>query len=391
MEKGGLLVGNDQVLGVAFSSSGSFQFVHLHRTRREVRLLRMGNAADANDLARQCGTRVPVALALDGPRTVHRVVPTAGSVQSMLTSAFPHAPLDQLLVDGRTFGSGTGLSMLRAADAHGTLAELRGGGFRIVHLSIGPWHLLPLRELLSDPADPWPCAGHRFQLSGPDLLTHARDTDSSASVVLGGDTLPSDTVPAYAVAWDHLVPGTHRSLFPEQGLSADRQQERARIWYERGLMAVVAVLLFLLGTDQVLRSMAGPQPFTDARALQLAEHAVDSLQDQLTEQRQLLAGTMLAEDRSPVRQLAALVTHVPASIELDRAWASPLLAPLREREEPRLDHGRIRVEGRCDDPKVLNGWMQHLRGRYPGRDVQLVALVPGERGSRPQFTLVIAP
>jgi hypothetical protein len=193
------------------------------------------------------------------------------------------------------------------------------------------------------------------------------------------------------VAWDLLVPGEHRSLFPDQGLSTDRQQERARLWYERGLMVVVAVLLLLLGTDQILRSMAGPQPFTDARALQLAEHAVDSLQVQLAEQRQLLAGAMLAEDRSPVRQLAALVTHVPSSIELDRAWASPLLAPLREREEPRLDHGRIRVEGKCDDPKVLNGWMQHLRGRYPGREVQLVALVPGERGSRPQFTLVIAP
>ncbi len=392
MERGGLIVGTDQVLGVVVDGSGPLHFVLLRRTARQVELLAQGTADDAGALAARCGTRVPVALALAGPRCIHRVTNATGDPVQRIGAAFPHAPLDQLFLDGRTEGAGTGVSMVRRDQVAAATEELRTHGFRIVHRTVGPWPLLGLRTLLAPDSSEWQCGEHRFRFQGADLVAHDRDVDHYATdnVEIGSDLIPRTHALAWAAAWDHLVPGPQRLPEQDNDLAHDRRQEKARIWYERTLVAAVLLLLVLLGADQTFRHLAGPQA-TAGQQHRAAWLAVDSLRQLVADRRALVAGLADPSDGGLALRAARLVAEVPAGIELDRLWADPLQAPLREREEPQVRKGTTLVEGTCTDAVVLNTWVRSLHQRPGISGVRLVSLTPGERDARPRFTLQMDP
>lgn len=393
MERGGLIVGADQVLGVVMDGPGPLHFVLLRRTARQVKLLAHGTTDDAGALAAQCGTRVPVALALSGPRCIHRVTNASGEPVQRLGAAFPHAPLDQLFLDGRTEGGGTGVSMVRREQVAAAVEGLRTSGFRIVHRTVGPWPLLGLRALLAPDSSEWQCGEHRFRFQGADLVAHERDASNGATekVEIGGDLVPPTHVLAWAAAWDHLVPGPQRLPEQDDDLAPDRRQEKARIWYERALVATVLLLMVLLGADQTFKHLAGPQGAAAGQDRRAAWLAVDSLRQLVTDRRTLMAGLDEAPHDGLALRAARLVTEVPAGIELDRLWADPLQAPLREREEPQIRKGTTLVEGTCTDAVLLNTWVRSLHQRPGISGIRLVALTPGERDARPRFTLQIDP
>jgi acylphosphatase len=87
MERGATLVVSGQVTGVAVHADGDrpeLRFVRLQRRKGEVRILAQGTANDAADLKKQCGHRAPLAITIDTPRTLHRVVPRTGPLDELM-------------------------------------------------------------------------------------------------------------------------------------------------------------------------------------------------------------------------------------------------------------------------------------------------------------------
>jgi hypothetical protein len=393
MEGGGFYIGAGQVVGIVHRGEGlPLHFVHLRRSGDHVHLLAHGSVNDLAGLVKAVGTRLPWVVVLDGQRVVNRVFRSDTTAREALPLAFPNAPLDQLVVDGRTEGGYHGLSMMRADQVEPLLAALRGLGARVVDVAVGPWGLLDLEPLLDDDAFADPVGGYRFVFNDGALCDHHRAELRIGPVRVGDEQVPDAALLAWAMAWAHLVPSAKRMACLHDRCAMDRKQERARLWYERLLIGGAALILLLLGVDLTLRHLSSSAERSPLRAQHTAALGeVEDLRAQVAEREGLLAQLGTSPPGSLTERMAAVLTNVPRGIRLDRLWVDPLSKPLREREPVTLQVGHILVEGTCSDPALLNDWMTELQRMYEGGDVQLNAYGVTTGEDLPRFQLTMAP
>lgn len=391
MERGGILVGTGQVVGLSIHGDGQpLHYVHLQSARGSVRLLGHGTVSTFEELARAIGTRVPLSVVWDGPRCVHRVIARTGNAGDMLASAFPNAPMGELHFSGWTFGSTMGLSMMRREHAAPSLNTLRGRGFRAVDAWVGPWGLLALRELRQDNSTTWGCNGHLFSFTETGLTDLKPRTHEGVSIDLGGEELPESHALAWSAAWEHLVPSASRLPWDEGWLLADRLEERARVRYERGLIALAAILILLFGVERILHAQVesrGNMNGGSSEERAALRHELEEVRRTITAREQLVAELGLEATRSLADRAAALLSEVPIGILLDRLEVDPLSIPLRERERMSTLRGVVRISGSCANELVLNQWMVRLRSTKGVRDVRLTAYVTDPNEEHPSFEL----
>lgn len=395
MEGGTTLIMSAEVVGVSVQEDAehpAYHYVRLRRMRGEIRTLATGTAKDAVELKRCCGTRAPLALNIDTPRCLHRVAPGHGELATTLAQAFPGVHLEQLTASGWQQGRSQGVSMMRRAATDVIGNALRGQGFRIVNLSIGPWGVLQLRSLLGDRHSDGNIANHRFQMEEEHLVAYASSATSEGVITLGEDELPQSHLAAFAAAWEHLVPPTARLALADPLVQRDQREERARLWYERGLLALVLVLLGMIGADAALgehvrRTTGGTEHASYERGQLNA--TIEHLRRTLTEQEALVDQLGMGKERQFAIRAMRVLHDVPPGILLDRVNLDPLTAVLREREHATVIHDRIRMTGTCSDGQVLNGWMETLRGTAGVRSVTLAAYTIDVRTQRPTFTLLL--
>jgi len=393
MESSMALVVSGQVIGAAVHTDGDtpvLRFIHLQRTKSDLRILGHGVATNAADLRMQCGTRVPLAIVLSTPRCLHRVVDRTGILEELLPQTFPGASIDQLYGSGWTEGLGTGLSMMRRAQALPILDPLRAAGYRIVALHVGPWALLHLRPLLGHSGNDIDIGGQRFAWSDGTLTAYSSVPDEEGTTLVGTDMLPSTHLLALATAWEYLMPATQRLALPDPQVTLDQREEGTRVWYERGLVVLAIALLVLLGTDSLLKA--------NIRALEQDPHR--SASDRLQLEAQIVALRAQVGPREALAQQLGfarpepfavramrILDNVPSDILLDAMAMDPLKAALRERERPSVEAHHIRIQGTCPDGQRLNAWMNELR-KVPGvQNIRLISFTTDVRTKRPAFEI----
>ena len=100
MDKGGLYIGAGHVVGVAAQANEAramvYTYAYLQRKGEQMLLRGTGEASSIEALLKAIGTRVPIALCLDTPRCVHRVLHSTGTPEVLVAQAFPNAPLTDL-------------------------------------------------------------------------------------------------------------------------------------------------------------------------------------------------------------------------------------------------------------------------------------------------------
>ena len=393
MEAGGLYIGSGHVIGVVLRGEGEpLWYAHLRRRGDKVEQLAQGEAADVSALVKAVGTRVPWALVFDGPRVIHRVVQVSAQAEDALATAFPNAPLDQLLVSGHSSGEHHGFSMIRVEEMNPVRSTMQAAGARVVDLSVGPWSLLELLSVVDAEAFRLGICGHCFTVEGNALVEHHRVELPPGLRQIGDAEVAEEAVLAWAAAWAYLVPSEQRVKPLGDPCAADRIQERARVWYERVLLGAAACILLLLGLDIGLRQATHATGAAQAGAR--AAHAsalveVGALQQQLAEREALLAQLGSAQQGALAERMALLLADVPRGIRLDRLHVEPLTAPLRDREPLELLVGRTLLEGTCGDPGLLNRWVDDLQRAQPSGTVRMTAygVAPGETQPRFQITV----
>ncbi|MBL7955932.1 MAG: hypothetical protein JNJ91_12905 [Flavobacteriales bacterium] len=393
MEGGTTLILHGEVVGLSITTDGErpvLHYVRLKRTRREVRIVAMGEAEDVAALKKACGTRAPVALVVHTARALHRVVPAQGDLVTLLAQGFPGAPLEQLLASGWRHGNAAGLSMMRRSAMAVMNDELRAAGYRIVARSIGPWGLLHLAPLLGKNGEEVSIGRHRFQLEAGSLTGYLEEDTTALAVEIGDDRIPDTHLLAYAAAWEQLVPTAQRLQLADDGIRQDQREERMRLWYERGLVAVAVVLLLMLGTHVLVEAdlrTANAASGASQGERQAISERIEGLRAEVSTRTELATQLGLGRKELLAARAMRILGDVPSGILLDRVSIDPLRAGLRERERPAVDVQRIRVIGTCTDGQVLNAWMHEIR-QLPGvRNVQLSGYVTDARTPRPTFTL----
>lgn len=392
MKSASTWVVSGQVIGASVHEVGSdapLRYVRLQRIKDEVRILEHGNATDAADLKKQCGTRAPLALVLLTPRCLHRVVRRVGTLEELVPVAFPGAPFQEIHTAGWQEVETTGVSMMRHDHAAPIITPLREAGFRIVEIAPGPWTLMQLRPLFGEQTSET-IGGHRFTTGDGVLSGYLPPTTETGTTTIGTDELPDTHLLALSLAWAHLVPTEQRLEHADMAVHQHRREEGARVWYERGLLALGAILLILLVSDTLLKSdLRSAQTDPNASTIDHAEltAANADLKERIRARETLVAQLGLTRTEPFASRAVRVLDQVPADILLDRVIIDPLLADLRPRERPTVQAQRIRIKGSCPDGQVFNAWMNVLRGTAGITNVRLITFTGDTPHKRPSFEI----
>lgn len=399
MERGGIIVGQGEAIGVAVhavtAEAIALTHVHLHRRKDGVHLRAQGEASDIAGLASTYGTRIPVALTMDTDRCVHRVLHRTGEPDDLLRQAFPNAALDELCTSVWKAGPTTGLSMARRSAVTEVVARFHALGFRVVRVSIGPWALLGLHALLGEEAGAWSASGHTFTFADGLLTAHATTrVTEGRSIQLDADRIEDRHALAFADAWAHLVPTAERQDTPLPEVIAAQREERARYRYERGLLIAAVLFVLVIGGERAVayqlarsRSTLKSSATTQARdretleALRANVQAMEGIGEELG----------LGRSDGLALQAAQVAATVPTGIRLDRLVEHPLRGPLKEREPLTTERGVVRVSGTCRDAGVLDAWMSVLKGTAGLSTVKLLGYSIDPETATPRFELELAP
>jgi Tfp pilus assembly protein PilN len=399
MDKGGLYIGAGHVVGVAVQATAAgavvYTYAYLQRKGEQILLRGTGEAGSIEALLKDIGTRVPIALCLDTPRCVHRVLHSTGAPEDLVAQAFPNAPLTDLRVGQWRMGQGTGLSMVRASEVQQVLEELVGKGARAVSLHIGPWPLLGMLPLLGDLPAERTFGQHRFLFEEGALTAVERTTEPGPSELhIGEDRVPGAHALAFATAWAHLVPSADQHVTSDELVADGQRQEKARRWYEGWMLVALATLLILLTGEQLLSHslndrrhlLEGSGADRAALARQIAEE-----QAVLAERTALAQRLGLDTARRSAVFAAELAATVPEGIRLERLAVDPLSGTLKEREPAAFEHGKVLLRGTCSTTAVLNTWMDTLRRHAPGRTVRLLGYSTDVQHPEPVFEISLEP
>lgn len=399
MERGGIIVGQGEVIGVAVHAVTAealvLAHVHLHRRKDGVHVRAQGEATDLAGLAATYGTRIPVALTMDTDRCVHRVLQRTGEPDELLRQAFPNAALDELSTSVWKAGPATGLSMARRSAVTEVVARFHALGFRVVRVSIGPWALLGLRALLGEEAEAWSSGGHSFTFDDGLLTAHAATrTTEGPTIQLDADRIEDRHALAFAGAWAHLVPTAERQDTPLPEVVAAQREERARYRYERGLLVAAVLFVLVIGGERAVayqlarsRSTLKSSATTQARD----REALEALRANVQAMEGIGEELGLGRSDGLALQAARVAATVPSGIRLDRLVEHPLRGPLKEREPLATERGIVRVSGTCRDAGALDAWMSVLKGTAGLSTVKLLGYSIDPETSTPRFELELAP
>ncbi|MCB0770939.1 MAG: hypothetical protein KDC00_11100 [Flavobacteriales bacterium] len=386
------IIVHDQVIGISVQSDGSneLHYVHLRKSRAGIHVLDEGTATDATSLKEACGTRIPLVLAWDATGCINRISRTSGPLEELMPQAFPGARVNDLHISGWSADQCTGMSIVRKDQLHDSLQHLREAGFRIVDLLIGPWALLHLRSVLPEGEQDRSLAGRTFQYTNSELQA-VRNTEPEPTVLtIGTETIANTHALAMAAAWEYFVPAQERLLTEDEPCAVDRREERARVRYEFGLVALAASLLLMLMVDIGLRSALERTSGAfkqDHVQHNMVEQEISRLRVDV-EARETIAAQLgvLRGERFAVRA-KRILSEVPSTVVLDRLILDPLEAPLRKDELPSTAQGRVQVSGSCTNGEALHSWMNALRTTPGISSVRIADFTSEDRDGRSVFTI----
>jgi hypothetical protein len=399
MDRGGIIVGKKQVLGIAlheWTGEGiRLSHVHLHQRGNRVHVRDQGDTGSLTALVKKYGTRIPISLVIDTARCVHRVIDPVGEPTSILQQAFPNAPLDQLATSIWRTDNRAGVSMARRDMVKGILHQFSSHGLRVVRSAIGPWGLLGLRSLLNSEGSEWRMAGHTFTFTDGTLTGHVIcQEDTEATFTLDTEEVNGSHAMALMAAWEKLSPPNERHDVDLPEIVLAKKEERARLWYEHGLLIGCAIIGLLIGGER----FAAHRLDLVQQDLKTATHdqakdmeATKELEARMVTMEKLgqLIGTQGGDGLA--LHAARIISTVPAGIRLDGLAVDPLLNLPKEREKLTVETGLIRIQGTCANAGLLDQWTATLRGLRDGPTVRLLSYTVDPEDNLPHFELQLGP
>lgn len=350
MERGGLIIGNNQLLGIHAKPAGqdawTFCWVHVRKSRAGVSVMDQG--ADVQGLAalvKACNTRIPVALVVQHERLLHKSWEGTFDAVRDLQQILPNARAEQLLVEVVNGTNGRTVSVARREHVEPLLAEMADAGFRTIEVFLGT-----------------------TVVDAIDALRTGRSDDGAADLTFGEDRVQHRCVPAFAACWQTWFRPLEIESAACTAAPRARKEERLRKYYEKGVVALLAALMLMLCADMVLRRSvsSGSAGLALAKAEREQHEArMVVLQASIQERERVLASMGATAGAGRLKIIDAIAASVPGPVRLKELWAAPVVGAMRQNEPVITEAHKVVVSGTCSDATALAAWVGEL-GRMDG-------------------------
>lgn len=350
MERGGLIIGNNHLLGIHAKPTGEgawvFSWVHVRKGREGVSVVDQGtDVRGTAALVKACNARIPVALVLEHERVLSKPWEGAFDAARDLQQILPNARAEQLFVQVVTRKDERTVSLARREHVEPLLAELAAAGFRTIDVFLG------------------------LTVIGSIAALHGPENDSaSADLTLGDDRVKNRCIPAFAVCWQAWFRPLEMEAAVCAAVPRARREERFRQYYEKGVAALLVGLMLMLCGDLLLRRSisSGSAGLALAKAEREQHEArMVVLQASIQERERVLASMGTTAGAGRLKIIDAIAASVPGTVRLNELWAAPLAAAMRQNEPVIVDARKAVVTGTCSDAAALAAWVGEL-GRIDG-------------------------
>ncbi|MEO8069046.1 MAG: hypothetical protein ABI599_15220 [Flavobacteriales bacterium] len=390
-----LIIGTDQLAGVEArqqpDGSWLFNWVHAQNAKKGVKVLRHGaGVADARDLMKAIGPRLPIVLVLQHERAMLRRIDGNFDQERDLPKLLPNAQPGSLLVEVVEYGASSDVCIARLQNVQPVLDQLTGAGARITRLFIGPLVIAGLREMVDEGAFIGP---YRIEADGPGPITVLRDVHRErAPLVLGDEHVEGACTLAFAACWQRWFAPLPMRMADLQLVNTAQREERFRLIYERGVLVLMFLLMTFLGVDLFLRhtmssEQAGLQEQLQQHELRSATLA--TLQGSIALRKQLLVSSGASASADVLGIVDQVAASVPEGVQLSELWSSPTDGPVRKEEPFKRKDGLMVLAGSAQDASVLAGWVSFLGTLQGIKHARLAGLEQDKERGAPVFRIEI--
>ncbi len=392
-----LIIGRDHLVGLEAlqlpDGSWSFDWVHLHRRRGVVEVLRQGApTTDIAKLVTAIGVRYPLVLVVRGDRMIVRDMPGVFVAERDLGKLLPNAQATELIHSNYTIGDRSLVMVARQQPVNELLSALQSAGFRPLQLIVGPGVLFALREQWTATANGGFFGPHHFEQDGTHAWNYRHVENDAEPVPFADELIASGKLCALSACWQHWFGTLDASTSFLPIVTQCASEEKHRLRYEVGVVALFALLVLMLGADVLLRQRS------DGRAAQLQEYLaqrssrqaqLDSLETALGSRKELMHLIGGGINGSTMRSLDRVTASVPRSVLLTDLWLAPAEHLPREGELFKPTPGLITITGSTHDPAELPSWIAILKELHGVRHARLRSLEQGNDHGDPVFHIEI--
>lgn len=377
---------------VQLCREGTWQvgYVVLRRKGQEL-ILEKKDMLSWEEFLQQHPKTIPIVLSIDGKGVLTKSV--AGGEAIVLENILPNATEADFYYNTLESATNSWISLTRRTVLQELLQAAKAVGISIADIRLGPLGIVSLLPLLQEaPAIQLPHwqVAHR---DGVFVGLLQQEAASTQVYRLGEESLAENYLQPYANALSNLA---KLDIFDDSNLEEVRLGWQHQRLYKRlgiGLLAFFFSLLLL--NFGVFSQLSGTQQRLNTK-LQQQQHLLARLQE-LTKQEEARLSLLKA---LPLRNQSLIAYHadllastLPAGIQLEEVVLHPQEGKKSKQQSLRFRHGFVEVKGQCNNPVLLNRWLEKL-GKEPWvkalKDQRYSSTAAGQLGSSFGFTLELA-
>lgn len=365
-------------------------FVRLQRKKQKLLLLEKGSCLWQEFLQRH-PKGIPLVLSVDGKGVLTKTF--RGSEDVMLEEVLPGANEEDFYYNSLNATGSVWVSLARKPVLDQLIAEVQAAGLSLAGLQLGPLSVASLLPLLQD--DPilqlphWQVQHQEGQLTK--LVQHS--VQEEAFYRLGDESLSAAYIQPYANALSALVA---LDAYSSSNLADVWEQWLHKRLYTRLGVGLLSFFFGLLLLNFAFFSYLSSQQQTLNSQLQQHQHLLGQLQilqKQEEARRQLLQAVPLQHRSLFAYHADLLGASIPAGVQLEELILHPAEGRKNKQEALRFQHGFIEVRGYCNNPQLLNSWLEKLE-KEPWvkavKNQRYGSASLGQSGSSFGFTLAVA-
>lgn len=337
---------------------------------------------------------IPLAIAFTGKGILHRRLAgdPAGDPKLFLSKLLPNASLKDFHLQIFPGAQDEQLvSVLRKAAVDQVYDAL--SSFSIVEYSIGPLAVINCLPLLSESYSELKFGNHVLHLQDnlPEDVQYSETHPGKEVFNLGGQTIEAKMLPAFAAAFQELLPEEQRAKAPAESLAFSKEDFLQKKLFVAGGKALLATVLLLLLGNYFLFSHYWSAKGELESKLQVNGGALAnlrSLEKQVEIKRVFLEQAGLLNNSNHSYYADQLAAELPAEILLTRMNLAPRLK-LMEEDSIGFKPGLIKINGSCSQSIVLNKWLQELKAKKWLRSATLESYQQDKNMKQGEFEIAL--
>lgn len=345
-------------------------------------------------LADHLAKNIPLAIAFTGKGILHRRIAgdPAGDPKLFLSKVLPNASVKDFYFQVFSAAQDEQLvSVLRKSAVDAMLEQLKD--FSVVECSLGPLAVVNCLPLLEEYKAELQFGNHSLHLQDdlPEDVQYAENASTQELFNLGGQKVEGELLPAFAIAFQQLLPAEQRAKAQVDELDSSKEDFlQKKLFVAGGKVLLVSVLLLLLGNYFLFSHYWSEKTELESK-LQINGGALADLRNlekQVEVKRTFLKQAGLLRGSNHSYYADQIAAGLPNAILLSRMNLAPRLK-LNEEDSIGFKPGRVEISGSCSQSIVLNKWLQDIKTKSWVKSATLESYLQDKNMKQGEFKVAL--